>query len=72
MFLCDGPTAGCRVLPNSVSVPETLHPPLLVFFPSLPPCASWSFNLPEVVVDGERVDADRHGLGGDDGELLAV
>lgn len=42
-----------------------------LFF-SLPPSASRSFDLPEVVVDGERVYADRHSLGGDDGELLAV
>lgn len=31
-----------------------------------------SFGLPQVVVDGQGVHADRHGLGGDDGELLAV
>lgn len=32
----------------------------------------WSFGLPQVVVNGQRVHADRHGLGGDNGELLAV
>lgn len=31
-----------------------------------------SFDLPQVVVDGQGVHTDRHGLGGDDGELLAV
>lgn len=33
---------------------------------------SASLGLPQVVVDGEGVHADRHGLGGDDGELLPV
>lgn len=33
---------------------------------------SASLGLPQVVVDGQGVHADRHGLGGDDGELLSV
>lgn len=45
---------------------------MVLFFPSLPPCTPWSLDLPEVVVDGQSVHADRHTLGGDDGELLAV
>lgn len=39
---------------------------------SLPPCAARSLDLPEVVVDGQGVHADRHRLGRDDVELLAV
>lgn len=39
---------------------------------SLPPCAPRSLDLPEVIVDGEGVHADRHRLGRDDVELLAV
>lgn len=30
------------------------------------------FSLPQVVVDGDGIHADRHGLSGDDGELLPV
>lgn len=33
---------------------------------------SASLGLPQVVVDGQGVHADRHSLGGDDGELLSV
>lgn len=62
------PTSGCWVLPNSINVTETLDPPLFL----LPPCASWPFDLPEMVVDGQCVYADRHSLGRDDRELLAV
>ena len=39
---------------------------------SLPPCAPWSLDLPEVIVDGQSVHADGHSLGRDDSELLPV
>lgn len=35
-------------------------------------CTPWSLDLPQVIVDGQSVHADRHSLGGDDSELLAV
>lgn len=47
-----------------------------VFFPSsafsLSPRTARSLDLPEVIVDGQGIYADRHRLGGDDGELLSV
>lgn len=33
---------------------------------------STSLGLPQVVVDGQCIHADRHSLGRDDGELLSV
>lgn len=47
-----------------LTVPDPLFPIFL--------WRSASFGLPQVVVDGQGVHADRHSLGRDDGELLAV
>lgn len=59
--------------PTAVDRTETITS---VFLPSsrfsLPTSAPWSLDLPEVIVDGQGVHADRHRLGRDDGELLAV
>lgn len=64
------------VLPNSRSRVATVKvhsffSPCLCSL-SLPPCAAWPLDLPEVVMDGQGVHTDWHSLGWDDGELFAI
>lgn len=57
--------------PTQIDTTETKSS-VLPPFPSTPACTSWSLHLPQIIVDGQRVHADRHSLCRDEVELLTV